>query len=406
MKIKKIEITDFRGLSDVTIDNLDKNLNLLMGINGAGKSSVLDAVALLLDAYVSRLTKKSSYGRIIKMTDIKKYSRRGCTINITLDNDTNTFWSKYRSKGMEDNETSEYTELNDLTKPMRLALDNHEQINVPVIIHYGVNRAVTGLMLPPRSRAYARNEEGKSTDSYTNWWTAGAIFHDFLLWFKEKDHEERIKKDSNRDYRDRALQAIRDAMRIVFPEYSDLKMATASELAIKKGDEELLLSQLSDGEKCYIALVCDIARRMSIANPNGDVLNGSGIVLIDEVDLHLHPSWESTVMEKLHEVFPNIQFIVSAHSPLVASHFDGKVFAVDHGKLTPLPRLFGLDYSTILQDWMMSDSENKEMKILADLYKMYKEYGMQEQVEEVWQKILELTDGEVSSPYFLNLRNE
>ena len=55
---------------------------------------------------------------------------------------------------------------------------------------------------------------------------------------------------------------------------------------------------------------------------------------------------------------------------------------------------------------MMSDSENKEMKILADLYKMYKEYGMQEQVEEVWQKILELTDGEVSSPYFLNLRNE
>ena len=76
MKIKKIEITDFRGLSDVTIDNLDKNLNLLMGINGAGKSSVLDAVALLLDAYVSRLTKKSSYGRIIKMTDIKKYSKK------------------------------------------------------------------------------------------------------------------------------------------------------------------------------------------------------------------------------------------------------------------------------------------------------------------------------------------
>ena len=403
MKIKKIEITDFRGLSDVTIDNLDKNLNLLMGINGAGKSSVLDAVALLLDAYVSRLTKKSSYGRIIKMTDIKKYSRRGCTINITLDNDTNTFWSKYRSKGMEDNETSEYTELNDLTKPMRLTLDNHEQINVPVIIHYGVNRAVTGLMLPPRSRAYARNEEGKSTDSYTNWWTAGAIFHDFLLWFKEKDHEERIKKDSNRDYRDRALQAIRDAMRIVFPEYSDLKMATASELAIKKGDEELLLSQLSDGEKCYIALVCDIARRMSIANPNGDVLNGSGIVLIDEVDLHLHPSWESTVMEKLHEVFPNIQFIVSAHSPLVASHFDGQVYGVRNGDVDILPRLHGLDYSTILMEYMGVRPANREISSLVEMYRTYTRHNMTEQANAVFNRLIELMNGDKEAAVFKTL---
>lgn len=406
MKIQKIEINDFRGLSDVTIDSLDRNLNLLMGVNGAGKSSVLEAIALLLEPYIARLTKKSGYGRTLKTNDIKKYSRRGCTIKITLDDQEQTNWYRYKSKSLEDDEKSDFSQLNKLTMPIRIALDNHKQINVPVLIHYSVNRAVTGLMLPPRSRAYARNEEGKPTDAYKNWWTAGAIFHDFLLWFKEKDYEERIKKDDNKDYSDRNLQAIRDAMRIVFPDYSDLRMATASELAIKKGDEDLFLNQLSDGEKCYIALVCDIARRMSIANPNGNVLNGNGIVLIDEVDLHLHPSWESTVMKKLHEVFPNIQFIVSAHSPLVASHFDGQVYGVDNGKITPLPRLFGLDYSTILQDWMMSDSENKEMEILADLYKMYKEYSMHEQAEEVWKRILKLTNGDVSSPYFLNLRNE
>ena len=73
MKIQKIAINDFRGLSDVTIDNLDGNLNLLMGVNGAGKSSVLEAIALLLEPYIARLTKKTGYGRTLKKKDIKKY---------------------------------------------------------------------------------------------------------------------------------------------------------------------------------------------------------------------------------------------------------------------------------------------------------------------------------------------
>ncbi len=406
MKIQKIEIHDFRGLSDVTIDNLDKNLNLLMGVNGAGKSSVLDAIALLLQPFTSRLTKKTGFGSTIKTTDIKKRSRRGCTLEITLLDENHTHWSKHRTKSMENEEKSDYSMLIDYTKPMRISLDNYEKINIPVIAHYGVNRAVTGMMLPPRSKSYVRDEEGQPTDAYTNWWNQGAIYRDFLLWFKEEEAAENRIRIEYPEYRDRGLEAIRDAMRIVFPEYTNLRMISATELALKKDNEELLLSQLSDGEKCYIVLLCDVIRRLTIANPTGEILKGEGIVLIDEVDLHLHPTWEATVMEKLNHIFENIQFIVSAHSPLVASHFDGQVYGVRNGEVTALPRLFGLNYSTILQDWMSAESENKEMAILADLYKMYKEYDMQEQAEEVWQKILVATGGDVSSPYFLNLRQE
>ena len=167
--------------------------------------------------------------------------------------------------------------------------------------------------------------------------------------------------------------------------------------------EELLLNQLSDGEKCYIALVCDIARRMSIANPNGDVLNGSGIVLIDEVDLHLHPSWESTVMEKLHEVFPNIQFIVSAHSPLVASHFDGQVYGVRNGDVDILPRLHGLDYSTILMEYMGVRPENREISSLVEMYRTYTRHNMTEQANAVFNRLIELMNGDKEAAVFKTL---
>lgn len=407
MKIQKIEIHDFRGLSDVAIDNLDKNLNLLMGVNGAGKSSVLDAIALLLQPFTARLTTKAGAGFRIDPDDIKKRSRRGCTLQITLDDDNKTTWSTFRSKSREVAGESNTVMLTDYTLPMRKALDNYDPISLPVIAHYGVNRSTVGLPLSEIMRRSMKMEKyDNQSDAYRNWYNRGAIYRDFLVWFKETEGDENRKRIENPEYRDRGLEAIRSAIATIFPEYENMHMLNGYQLGVKKNGEEYPFDILSDGEKCYITLVCDIVRRLTIANPTGEILKGEGIVLIDEVDLHLHPSWEATVMEKLNHIFENIQFIVSAHSPLVASHFDGQVYGVRNGEVTALPRLFGLNYSTILQDWMQAESENKEMAILADLYKMYRECDMLEQAEEVWQKILVATGGDVSSPYFLNLRQE
>ena len=81
---------------------------------------------------------------------------------------------------------------------------------------------------------------------------------------------------------------------------------------------ELRIEQLSEGYKIVIAMVADLAARMAEANPGMDnPLNTTGIVLIDEVDLHLHPRWQREILLQLTRVFPNIQFIVSTHSPVI-----------------------------------------------------------------------------------------
>jgi len=92
-------------------------------------------------------------------------------------------------------------------------------------------------------------------------------------------------------------------------------------MLVEKNGETFNLEQLSDGEKNLIALVGDIARRLSIANPNkNNPLEGDGIILIDEVDLHLHPAWQRLIIPKLTELFPNCQFFITTHSPQVLSH--------------------------------------------------------------------------------------
>lgn len=393
MRIQKIEIQDFRGLSKVTIDKLDKNLNLLMGVNGAGKSSVLDAIVLMLQPFTARLATKGGFGIRMSPYDIRKGSRKGCMLQITLDDDKKTQWSIKASRNRESSEEdkSNYTMLNDYTKSLRIALDEHKQINLPVIAHYGVNRSVKGLLrsvLLQRSMGPGKNND--ASDTYRNWWGLSTIYSDFLVWFKETEADENRNRIDNPEYRDRGLEAIREAMKKILPEYSNMRMLNAYQIVLQKDETPFLLDMLSDGEKCYITLVCDIVRRLTIANPTRDILKGEGIVLIDEVDLHLHPSWEATVMEKLTLTFPNIQFIVSAHSPLVASHFDGKVYGLRNGNIEPFPRIFGLDYSTILMEYMEVRPENREVNSLMEMYMAYKRHDMEKQAQAVYDKLLKL----------------
>ena len=95
------------------------------------------------------------------------------------------------------------------------------------------------------------------------------------------------------------------------------------EIAYRDGSGKLMripVNQLSDGYKSTISLVADIAYRMAVLNPQllGDVCNETdGIVLIDEVDLHLHPKWQQRILGDLTEIFPKVQFIISTHAPEV-----------------------------------------------------------------------------------------
>ena len=116
--------------------------------------------------------------------------------------------------------------------------------------------------------------------------------------------------------------------------------------------EAIEFAQLSAGEKNIVAIAGDLARRLIIANPKSDSpLDGQGIVLIDEIDLHLHPKWQYKVLTKLREIFPNVQFVVTTHSPAVLSEIPSKhVLRLSENNVFGVENTQGQDYNTLLQN--------------------------------------------------------
>ncbi len=152
-------------------------------------------------------------------------------------------------------------------------------------------------------------------------------------WFNNtiifiKDIEQIVRNDANRQdvatkNEGREIQIVTKTIENFIEGYSHLriKRIPRPHMLVDKNGETFNLEQLSDGEKNLISLVGDIARRLSIANPNSkDPLKGDGIILIDEVDLHLHPTWQRLIIPKLTELFPNCQFFITTHSPQILSH--------------------------------------------------------------------------------------
>lgn len=93
-------------------------------------------------------------------------------------------------------------------------------------------------------------------------------------------------------------------------------------------------NDLSDGYRNMVAMVADIAYRCAQLNPQmgEDVtVNTKGIILIDELDLHLHPKWQRRVVPDLRKTFPNIQFIITSHSPFIIQSMNpGEVIDLDN----------------------------------------------------------------------------
>ncbi|MBR4624949.1 MAG: AAA family ATPase [Alphaproteobacteria bacterium] len=391
MKIKSLETYNFRGLINAKIEFHEK-LNLFLGINGAGKSSILDAISLLMTWWVQRIKSATGRGSDIPMQDIENNSQNS-RIKLTLDDGTQ--WSLFRTKAKEKTEKSDLSKLNEKLKSVWNRMDEDPNMPLPIVVHYRVNRSVSDIPLKIKHLDNAKRE-----DSYANTLKGNASFRDFFSWFRMREDEENERIREQQSYRDLGLESIRQAMLNIFPDYSDMKVRRRPQaLLLKKEGKEFMLNQLSDGEKCYIALVCDLASRLVMANPKGNPLNGFGIVMIDEVDLHLHPQWQLVVLPKLTETFPNCQFVVTTHSPLVVSEGIGKIFTIENGTVKELPLLNGVDYNAILRDFMGTSSQNAFLTALTDEYVAYQKYQMFDNAQSVMDKLHELVPDQNAQIY-------
>jgi len=175
-----------------------------------------------------------------------------------------------------------------------------------------------------------------------------------------------------RSSKDKQLTAVRQAITNFMPNFSNLRVRRKPKLhmLIDKDNSPLDVSQLSQGEKSLMALVGDIARRLAILNPgSSNPLEGRGIVVIDEVDMHLHPQWARKIVAQLTNTFPNCQFILSTHSPLAISECkDILIYSLEDGQLTEIPSQYGQDANSVLLEVMDTDIRNSDVALaLGDL---------------------------------------
>lgn len=175
------------------------------------------------------------------------------------------------------------------------------------------------------------------------------------------------KKDTLRkkiNYLDIQLKSVKDAVQN-FTNFKNIRIRRKPKLRmiVEKDNLEFEVSQLSQGEKSLMALVGDIARRLAMLNPSlENPLNGQGIVIIDEADLHLHPQWQRQLIERLTKTFPNCQFVLSTHSPLVIS--DSKdiiVYSLENGEIRQVSSQYGQDANTVLLNVMETAIRNEEV---------------------------------------------
>jgi predicted ATP-binding protein involved in virulence len=168
----------------------------------------------------------------------------------------------------------------------------------------------------------------------------------------------------------REIHFVTKAIEDFIPGYTNLRVSRIPKpyMLVDKDGQVINLDQLSDGEKNLIALVGDIARRLSIANSDSSKpLNGSGVILIDELDLHLHPGWQRLMIPNLLKIFPNCQFITSTHSPQILSHTRAQnIFLLQNKKgkfsFTKAMESFGKNTDRILEDLLGVDARPIEEK--------------------------------------------
>ena len=258
--------------------------------------------------------------------------------------------------------------------------EGNEPLDLPIVAFYDANRAV--IDVPHRRRNF--KTEFPRYAALEGALSPHITFREFFKWFHAMENEENRKRArGDSGYRLPELTAVRRAIESMVPGISDprieirpLRFAVSMAMDGERR-EDLDLEQMSGGYRIMLALAADLARRMAQGNPHLDnPLQSGAIVLIDEVDLHLHPSWQQQVLPDLRRTFPNTQFIVSTHSPQVLSTVhperivslrrrNGRIEA----EATPGPT-FGAEAGAVLSATMGVDERPKG----NDLVDMLQEY--------------------------------
>ncbi|SET09614.1 AAA family ATPase [[Clostridium] polysaccharolyticum] len=322
MKIRSVELKNFRSLSSkkltfTDVQNKVKQFTVLIGDNGAGKTSFLEAITKSFVPIIRSIDSKAVKNCDLKDSDIK-YECGWTTISTEAEIDGKKYMLLNKKRITAITEYDETINLKEEKQQKTLLKDafikKREQKHLPLILYYGTNRVFNEVPRRGHIRDYTMEDALESCFDNTN------NFRGFYEWFKKEEDIELRELRHQKDYKNVPLNAVRDAISSMIPGYRNLRIElNPSRMVItNESGEDLRIEQLSGGYKAVLAVVSDIAKRLAMANPTSiNPLEDEAVILIDELDLHLHPKWQKTIVADLKRTFPNCQFIVSTHSPFI-----------------------------------------------------------------------------------------
>ena len=373
MKLASVEIENFRAVEKLAL-TLDQHLTVLHGANAHGKTSILSAIATGLGSIPMLLPKVSG----VRFRKADRCGQRPLRVMLRtrdgIEWDRRVLWEQHKTKrGM----------LKEAMEKI-VAADRRgtEPLDLPIVAFYDTDRAVLD---EPKRRLNFKTEFSRYA-ALEGALASRANFEEFFKWFYVMENRESREKKEQQDldYQLKELDAVREAIERMAPGVSDPRIEPGSlrfvvSLESKAGkSEDLDLEQLSGGYRIVLALAADLARRMAQGNPHlKDPLESEAVVLIDEVDLHLHPEWQQRILVDLRRTFPNTQFIVSTHSPQVLTTVKPEriveLYRDDDGHITagsPDSATYGAEAGDVLSAVMRVDERpHNDFKTALDQYR-------------------------------------
>ena len=395
MRVTNLKVTNLRVLDHMEFE-FNPQVNLIVGVNGVGKTTILDALRICSSRILPSITKSKSKAMSFSIDDTRS-GTPFLEVELSFEHDHHSFryarrqWREQFSVDDEQNierlkrEIRESVRLRDRTRKMLRELDESHSVSdtdffipslkelkksakisdgAPNCVFFSTNRSVVSDKRTSKSQA-----AGGEATAYARALNPRPLFlTQFADWM-------RVQGELASELRRAAqhLEALRLAASRFLPNYENLRSNhdDGPRLLIDKNGVTLDVRQLSDGERGQLALVLDLARRLSQANPNLDdpLRDGEAIVLIDEIDLHLHPKWQRQIVRNLTVAFPKCQFIATTHSPQVIGEVEhGRIQIMAEGEVYAPSHSFGVDSSRVLEEIMNTRPRTKDVQdLLAKL---------------------------------------
>lgn len=370
MKVNTVQLENFRCFNTIKL-NLDPHMTVIVGNNATGKTAVLKGLTVGLGAYLSGMAVQNLKAPGIDLPDVRyqtiavgdtfeRQKQFPVTISVEAEfSDSGTVsWQRVRKtpKGRTTRIESQPVIEIGANYQERIRTGDDSLI-LPVIGYYGTERLwlqkKDGGELPgfERLSGYIDCLDGKSNEKLMLKWIAKRSWSEF----------QKQKTDSQ-------LKIVRSILSEVFEKLTEIPDADfiydpdESELVLNYKDQQGLpvsrnFSTLSDGYRELMTLSADIAWRMSLLNPQLDApaKDVPGIIMIDEIELHLHPRWQGNILQILQTVFPKVQFVVTTHSPFIIQSVPRnqlRIFESVNSILSTEDKSRGANIDSILNDIM------------------------------------------------------